>query len=342
MNATFTLHSAGPAVSVQDLGRPGYRAQGLAIGGAADPTALHEGAALLGQSSDLAALEMIGMGGTFSSDMDLRIALTGAEMTATLDGMPLVWNACHALPAGAQLAIGGVRAGTYGYLSIGGGIDTPPQMGSRASHMRTGIGGALQAGDTLPIGADRGGAVGLALPRDARFEGGAVRIIASMQTRAFAPDTIARFTATPFQRDPRANRMGVRMDQPGAGFFATDQLSIVSEVIVPGDIQVSGDGAPYVLMCECQTTGGYPRIGTVLPCDLPKVAQAQAGQTLSFHFLELAEAAAVQATHRATLAGLPAKRFRLIRDPADMRDLLGYDLISGIISATDNPFETEP
>jgi len=104
MTGTLTLHSVGPALSVQDLGRPGFRAQGLTQGGAADQTALYEGAALLGQPATLAALEMAGSGGSFSADVDLRIALTGAQMTASIDDMPVVWNASHTLPAGATPA----------------------------------------------------------------------------------------------------------------------------------------------------------------------------------------------------------------------------------------------
>jgi len=289
MTGTLTLHSVGPALSVQDLGRPGFRAQGLTQGGAADQTALYEGAALLGQPATHAALEMAGSGGSFSADVDLRIALTGAQMTASIDDMPVVWNASHTLPAGAILKIGGALDGTYGYLHIGGGIDTTPAMGSRASHTSTGIGGALRAGDTLPIGTDKGSETGLILPRDPRFGGGVVRCVASMQTDAFTDETLNRFTTTAFRRDARANRMGVRMDSDGDGFFASGQLSIVSEVIVPGDIQITGDGAPYVLMCECQTTGGYPRIATVLPCDLPRVAQAPLGAPLTFTLLGLEE-----------------------------------------------------
>lgn len=79
-----------------------------------------------------------------------------------------------------------------------------------------------------------------------------------MQTDAFDDATRARFTDTTFRRDARANRMGARMDHEGEGFATGGQLTIVSEVITPGDIQITGDGAPFVLMCECQTTGGYP------------------------------------------------------------------------------------
>jgi allophanate hydrolase len=284
---------------------------------------------------------MGGMGGVFTVDADTRIALTGAEMTAQIDSQPLIWNASHLLPAGATLTIGGARNGSYGYLHLGGGIDAPLVMGARSSHLGGGIGGLLRDGAVLPLGADASATVGMTLPKPDRFGGGTLRIVSSMQTEAFAAETIDRFTRTGFRRSASANRMGVRMDFEGAGFSTDDQLSIVSEVVMPGDIQISGDGAPYVLMYECQTTGGYPRIGTVLPCDLPRVAQAQAGAPLNFTFVEPAEAAAAQARYLAELKALPSKVTPLVRDPAQINDLLRYQLISGVISATANPFERE-
>ena len=132
--------------------------------------------------------------------------------------------------------------------------------------------------------------------------------------------------------------MGVRMDQPGEGFSAADTLSIVSEVIVPGDIQITGDGAPFVLMCECQTTGGYPRIGTVIPSDLPKIAQAPAGAEIRFEFVTRDEAVDIERRARGDLKKLAQRVHPLIRDPHKIQDLLSYQLISGAISASADPF----
>ncbi len=341
MTATLTILTAGPALSLQDLGRPGYLAQGLTKGGASDPTALHEGAALLRQSAGNAVIEMAGTGGSFRSDTDIRIALTGAKMAANIDGEALIWNASHLLPAGAILTIGGAQNGSYGYLHVGGGFATAPQMGSRASHLSAGLGQALKAEDTLPIGKDASKDTGLTLNPDGRFGGGVVRVVASMQTGAFADETRARFFQTAFKRDARANRMGVRMDHEGEGFSTDGQLSIVSEVIVPGDIQITGDGAPFVLMCECQTTGGYPRIGTVIPCDLPRVAQALTGAAIRFEFIEMEQAVALQSRYLKDLKALASQVTPLVRDPANIRDLLSYQLVSGVISATADPFLEE-
>ena len=106
----------------------------------------------------------------------------------------------------------------------------------------------------------------------------------------------------------------MRLTMAGAGFSAEGQLSILSEVIVPGDIQVTGDGTPFVLLPECQTTGGYPRIGTVIPADLPRAAQAGPGARLRFRFVGLEEALAAERQHRAVVRSLSQRVRPAIRD----------------------------
>ena len=330
---------AGPAMAVQDLGRPGFLAKGLTRGGAADVHAVHEGAALLRQDPGMAVIEIMGTGGTFEATEDMRIALTGAVMTAHIDGEALAWNASYALPKGAQLTIGPTRSGTYGYLHVGGGFDTDTALGSRAAHLSCGLGTLIQRNDALIVGSDKGRDVGMTITPDARLTGGTVRVVPSMQTLDFEADIRNRFEQTTFRRDPRANRQGVRMDSDGEGFSNPKALSIVSEVIVPGDIQITGDGTPFVLMAECQTTGGYPRIGTVLPCDLPRVAQAPAGAALRFQFVTLDDGAAIQARATAALRKLPGAVTPLVRDPATMQDLLSYQLVGGVVSAIHAPLD---
>ncbi len=329
------VHRVSPIASLQDMGRPGYLKQGLSRGGAADRQALAEGAALLGQSPEFAALEMAGTGGEFEATGNMRIALTGAPMAATLDGAVLAWNASHALVKGQRLLLGAARAGVYGYLHFGGGIDAPEFLGSRSAHLLAGIGRTIQTGDHLKCGPDRGEITGLGLTASDRFHGGPVRVVPSVQTDLFAPDVLQRFQTTRFTRGPRANRMGVEMLSNGGGFTADGQLNILSEVIVPGDIQMTGDGLPFVLLPECQTTGGYPRIATVIPCDLGLVAQAPAGAAITFEFITLDQALAAQTRYEMTLKGLKNACQPLIRDVADMGDLLSYQLISGAISAHD-------
>jgi len=323
----------GPIASLQDMGRPGFLKQGLSRGGAVDRLALAEGAALLGQDSGFAALEMAGVGGEFEALGDLRIALSGAPMQASIDGAAVAWSASHSLEAGQRLVIRAAVSGVYGYLHLGGGIDGPEFLGSRSAHLLAGIGGLVQVGDCLKAGPDRGSSTGLGLDVRDRFRGGTVRIVPSVQTELFAAEVLQRFQDTAFTRGPRANRMGVEMLSQGDGFTASGQLHILSEVIVPGDIQMTGDGLPFVLLPECQTTGGYPRIATVIPCDLPLVAQTPAGAPIGFEFVSLEQGLVAEQKYETHFKDLRKSCRPLIRDVADIADLLSYQLVSGAISA---------
>lgn len=335
MTRTLTIRRAGPAMTIQDQGRVGYLDAGISRGGAADRLALAEGAALLGQDVALPAIEMMGMGGEFEVSEDTRIALTGAPMRAQIDGTKLTWNASHLLPAGAKLTVGPALQGNYGYLHLGGGVSQEVRLGSQSAHLSAGIGAILASGERLAIGHDARTQHGDYLQQDDRFDGGAVRVVKSFQTALFADEVLARFQATPMVKDARANRMGAKLNVESAGFETSDGKNIVSEAIVPGDIQITGDGTPFVLLSECQTVGGYPRIGTVLPCDLPRVAQASAGAKLQFRFIDLEEAVAVERQAANDRAALPRHVKPLIRDPRTMSDLLSYNLISGMIAGTE-------
>ncbi len=335
MSRSLIIHRAGPGVTVQDAGRPGYLAFGLSCGGAADRLALAEGAALLGQDAQAACLEMAGMGGEFEPSEDMRIALTGAPMRAAIDGARVVWNASHLVPRGSRLTIGATEAGSYGYLHLGGGLATPMMLGARAVHLSAGIGAPVQAGEKLAVNPDGGGKTGQTLPDDPRFQGGTVHMVPSLQTGFFDPAEIARFESIAFHRDTRGNRMGVRLVPEGDGFHTEGGLTILSEVIVPGDVQITGDGTPFVLLSECQTTGGYPRIGSVLPADLPRVAQARAGDTLRFRFVSLQDAIDRERRERNRRSELRRSLRPLTRDPRDIPDLLSYQLISGMTAGYD-------
>ncbi|MEQ5870135.1 urea amidolyase [Sagittula sp. NFXS13] len=326
--SALEILEVGPGVTVQDSGRPGYLGEGVSRGGAADRLALAEGAALLKQPVG-AALEMAGLGGRFRFGRAARIALTGAPMRATLDGVVLRWNASHTVPDGAVLEIGGVTQGVYGYLTVGGGIDLPLILGAMSAHLAAGISGPLQAGDRIALKDDAGGVSGLGLAVSDRFEGGTLRVLPSLQTDVFPKHMRDRFETDHFTRDTRGNRMGVRLKPSSEGYGLEAGGRILSEVITPGDIQIPGDGAPYILLGECQTTGGYPRIGTVIPADLPRVAQAAPGANLRFRFVSREEALAAEGAYRTGLDRLRAQVAPLVRDPHDI-NLLAYDLVSGV------------
>ncbi|MEY8097754.1 biotin-dependent carboxyltransferase family protein [Falsihalocynthiibacter sp. S25ZX9] len=336
MSGTLTIERAGPSMSVQDLGRPNHIAQGLSAGGAADRLALFEATALLGLPDVIPAIEMAGMGGVFSCDVPMRFALTGAPMRASIDERPISWNMTHLLLPNQRLTIGGALHGTYGYLTPAAGLVAPEWMGSISTHLVAGVGEALAAGDMLALKQDTDiAAPSQKLVPSARFSGGVIRMIAGPQTEFFSTETLARFQSTTFLRSAQANRQGLRLETSEPPFANIAPKGLASEFIMPGDIQMTGDGVPFVLLCECQTVGGYPRIGTVVAQDLPLVAQASAGANLRFEMVALEVADASAPNEAEQLRVLRTKVQPALRDPHDIADLLRYQLISGVTAGDD-------
>jgi biotin-dependent carboxylase-like uncharacterized protein len=342
VTARLVVEKVSPGVTIQDRGRSGRLAYGLSRGGAADRFALAEGAALLGQSPDLAALEMAWFGGHFRAEGNIRIALTGAPMAASVSGEPLAWNSSHMLREGEVLSVGAAQRGLYGYLHVGGGVDTPQLLGSRSVHFAGGIGAAVDVGDRIPIGKDASGEIGLTVEVADRYSGGTLRILPSVHTDLFDLAIRTRFEATEFRRGARCNRQGAELNFDGAPFSAGEQLSILSEPMVPGDIQMTGHGLPFVLLPECQATGGYPRIGTILPDDLPVVAQATPDVLLRFRFVDHAEALAGHVPLDDLYRDLKRRVRPRVRSVADIPvgELLGFQLISGVIAGNEDLEET--
>ena len=331
MSGTITLHRCGPGIAVQDMGRPNRLAEGLSRGGAADRLAMLEAAALLGLREPVAALEMAMLGCEISVSEPTRVALTGARMQATLNGQPVDWNSSLMIAPGDRLSIGAAKAGMYGYLMPAGGLTTPPLIGARAAHLTANIGKLLQSGDKLPFAQDPDlDAAPMLLKPEERLTGGPLRIMPGPQTGLFEDATCTRFFDTAFTRSRTGNRQGVRLDFDGAP-FASGTGDLASDIIQAGDVQMTGEGVPYVLLTECQTMGGYPRIGTVIPADLPKIAQATPGADITFTELTVEEADALWRSEQDILKSLKKLVRPLRRDPHDIPDLLSYQLIGGVI-----------
>lgn len=329
----------GLHATVQDLGRPGLQRAGVAEGGALDPRALHEGAALLGQDPGLAALEMTLMGGRFRAvGGAVRVALTGARSPATVDGRAVAWHTAFSLREGAELAVDTAVDGVYAYLHLGGGIDVPAVLGSRSTHLRAGFGGlegrGLRAGDVLPAGAAaRGDEDTTMLDIAPAPPPATVRILWGVHAEEFAEAERARLLATRFRVSPKRDRMGVRLDGAAAPFEPARGLTLISDAVVQGDVQVPGDGVPIVLLADRQPTGGYPRIATVVTADLAAFAQLATGAPVRFRPVSPAEAVAALREHRARLAALP----RQVRSRPAVDPLLAVNLIDGVCDGDFEP-----
>ena len=275
----------GPLTTIQDAGRFGLRDFGVSQAGPMDQLAFEMSNLLVGNVKSAAAFEFALNGGRFRFDANTAVAVTGPGVELSTDGAAMATNQTLKIDAGQILCIGPVRNGLWGYLAVAGGINTQPVLGSRATHLRFGLGGlagrSLVGGDRVPVASTDGSPpVRIAeqdLPKNDQTP---IRVILGPQDDYFHPDMIAQFLSTTFRVSTRVDRMASILD--GAPLIATRGHDIISDATIPGVIQVPASGQPLILMAEGQTTGGYPKIATIIGADLRRVAQTAPGKNLSF------------------------------------------------------------
>jgi len=302
---------AGLLTTIQDLGRHGYRHLGVAMGGALDRLSLEVGNRLVGNRPDAAGLE-ITFGPTVLRFLrPARVAITGTDFGATLDGKPVYSYWSLPVQAGQELTLNAAKRGMRGYVCIAGGIDVLPMLGSRSTDLQAGFGGlggrALRDGDRLPVGAPRARAgsgfapdapeFGVKAPawckfvlvdepvRRGRHPSGVawappIRVLPGPEYESFTADAQQAFWDDEWLVTPNSNRMGYRLS--GTELKRTQKADLLSHAVMPGTIQVPPNGQPIVLMSDAQTTGGYPKIGAVIHADLWKLAQIRLNGAVRF------------------------------------------------------------
>ena len=300
---------AGPLTSVQDIGRFGAQRYGLTPSGAMDRLSLAAANALVGHLLSAPAIEIgptktvfIVRGGP------LCVALTGALRFARIGDDPCPLYRTLTLRDGDILTLDAARKGVFSYLAVAGELKGEAMFGSFSVNARAGLGSPyarpLQSGDRLTfentptsIMPDR------AMPPPV-FGEGAIRVVPGPQYDEFGKATEVFFNL-PWQISPMSDRMGYRLDGPAlthAGNF-----NIVSDGTADGSIQVAGNGQPIVLMKDRGTTGGYPKIATIISADLGRFAQTRPRHTIHFAAVDVAAAQHEARAFHALLQSLPAR-----------------------------------
>ena len=327
---SITVLDPGPLTTVQDAGRVGYAAQGYRSCGAADGYTYRLGNVLVGNDPGAAVLECTLRGAALRFETDTVFALTGAESPAALDSTPVPYYAPLLAKAGSVLQMGAAKTGLRSYLAVGGGIATPPVLGSRATDVKCGIGGLegrkLTAGDTLPTGSCDTAALWQAITakrldrplRDKAVCGGLhpmrvqgtqmlplLRAVPGPQDAAFTSAGLHIFTHGVYQLTPNCDRMACKLAGPAIEMkYGAD---ILSDGIAAGSVQISADSQPIVMLTDHQTTGGYAKIATVISADLPVLAQLRPGQAVAFAFVSPAQAVRAARRQAAILQQIAAR-----------------------------------
>lgn len=299
-DSTSLIHVIKPGAlsSFQDLGRHGFQQLGVPVNGAMDERAHRLANVLVGNPQTEATLEVTLLGPTLQFDAPVTLAIGGADLDASLDGVPLPPGQAAVAKRGAVLAFGKRRQGLRAYLAVAGGFALAPVMQSCSTFVRGGYGGAhgkpLRKADQIVMRAPRVLDAGVARPGPTlsaelgRSADAPIRIVRGREWRAFTEEAWRTLESSIYQISAQSDRMGYRLQGPALAL--QDKLEMASEAVGFGTIQVPPDGQPIVLMADRQTTGGYPKIAHVCAVDLPRLAQRIPGEPVQFELISIDEA----------------------------------------------------
>lgn len=333
VSARLAILACGVATSLQDGGRRGFLRQGLSASGPMDRLALAMANVLVGNRPDTVAIEFGLGGGRFTVEGDaILLALAGAPCPIRRDGEPLPDHESFVLHEGSVLEIARPRSGMFAYLAVAGGIRTPPVLGSRSLHFRAALGGwhgrALREGDRLPIGPAPVSPARRLDPADLNRDE-PIRVVLGPQDDAFPAEAVATLLGEAFIVSNRADRMGYQLDGPAIA-HGPSGYNIVSDGTVAGSIQVPGSGQPIVLLADRQTTGGYPKIATVVSADLRRLAQRRPGDVVRFSEITVTQAVQLARMRAAEIDTLPT---RLTPVMSEVERLLAANLAGNAVDA---------
>jgi len=312
----------GLLTTIQDAGRFGWYHIGMPPSGAMDQFSFRAGNLLVGNEESAAALETTFLGPDVETDAEVTVAVTGAPLELRLNGSPAPMWVALALKPGDKLKCGQVAAGVRSYICVGGGIDVPELLGSRSTYLLGRFGGiagrALAADDAIATGAPRRSSAELTGRRlDARLlpsfpEVIELRILMGLCSYRLTEDSQVEFLSSEWQVSTEADRIGYRIHGPGFKFrdreppfgAGSDPSNVVDVGYPVGSIQVPGGKEGILLMRDAVTGGGYATIGTVVQCDLDRVAQAPPRARFRFRAVTIEDALRLRGQYHARLRAL--------------------------------------
>ena len=286
---SIRIVKSGMLTTVQDEGRWGFQNLGVSVAGPMDRASHRLANLLVGNRRSAATLEVTLIGPEIEFENGSVFAVTGAEFHVTLDGLEVLMNVATRARQGSTLRLSGRRRGARAYVAVRGGFESPSVLGSRSTHLASRMGGlggrALVAGDRIPVGEvdtvaevpSRGRRPAVVLP----VGGARLRVMLGPQDERFSEAALASLRTARYEITPQSNRMGYRLAGPRLDHRAG--ADVLSDGTPIGSVQVPPSGEPILLMADCQTSGGYPKIATVITADL-----ALAGQLAPADWIEFA------------------------------------------------------
>lgn len=304
------IQRAPAFATVQDGGRNGFRSNGVPPGGAMDLLSLRVGNALLGNEPDTAAIEWALTGGALRFRSDVGFVLAGAEVAATLDGVPVPRNAVTTARAGQELIVERIVRGRFAYFCVAGGIDVPPVLGGYGTYAPAGFGGldgrALRDGDGLAVGHRPGVTPAAVFPEslDVLSHGNPLTIVRGPQSDVLAAGQWREVTSARFTVHAHSDRTGIRLT--GGGIAAAPAADGRSEPACVGALQLTPDGTLIALMPDGPTVGGYPKVAVLSTAGRPWLAQKSPGDIVTLRLIDRSESIEALLSQQRALATISA------------------------------------
>ena len=284
---------------VVDGGRYGYREVGIPTSPALDIYALSALNHLLGNEGNAPAIEVFGEKFSLRFGKDVCCVITGAKVRASLEGRSLQsWTSFEAR-AGEILTVDEVMEGFRYYVGFSGTPVLEKVIGSYTTNLECRFGGyrgrALQKGDRIDFEDIRMVDVQRIpeefIPR--MMPPHTLRVVEGPESNYFTDESLEEFLGsngrTAFTVSTKLNRTGIRLDGKPLAFRTDAEDSIISEGLLPGSIQVPGDGLPIIQLHE-RTLGGYARPALIIKVDHNLLAHLKPGDSVTFEMIGMEEA----------------------------------------------------
>lgn len=288
---SLEILQGGLLTTVQDFGRWGYQQYGMSLSGVMDTRSASLANILVGNSPQEGLLEITILGPEIRFTAETSIALTGGNLSPTLNGVSVpLYQEFPVFPEDI-LGFSTLTSGCRCYLAVSGGLDIPMVMGSYSTFLRGQVGGfqgrKLEKGDNIPLKTPNPPlSHWRCLPcEDFSSSEKMVRVVMGPQDSAFTEEGIRTFLRETYTITPENDRMGCRLD--GKPIAHKHDANIISDGIVFGSVQIPDQGTPIIMLADCQTTGGYTKIATVISVDLPLIAQSKTGERLRFQSISV-------------------------------------------------------
>ena len=337
MTASLRVIDAGVAATLQDGGREGYQRFGVPVSGALDKVSLAIANTLVGNAPHEAALEVLAAGLSVMVCAEcVTLAVAGTAVPFVLETAQATLRVppfrSIAARRGDMVRFPPPKGGAVFYVAVAGGFDVPAAFGSRSTYRRAALGGykgrALQAGDDLPLCWPAAPAretlaleVSLSVPD-------VVRVMRGPNAEYFKPSAFATLLTSAYTVAPASDRMGLRLQGPRLERAIEGELP--SQGTTAGGLQVPSDGQPILLLADRQTTGGYPRVATVIAADIAAAGRLAAGMSIRFAEVSRDEAVQLLKEQREWLASLPSLLKPVSAATLSTEHLLSSNLVGGV------------